>query len=220
VCVLVWLAEVLVPGLVYDLAFVPAKGRHEPWSWVTSAFTHDDALPIHIGSNMLALWMLGTIMESTLGRWRYLGLYGLSAVGGTLAYLWWALPPTAAAPLGRDWNTELVGASGAVFGLFGGLLVVQRRLRRPTTQIWVLLAINAVISFTVPGIAWQAHVGGFVTGLVTTALLVRLLSRPRVEVAREGATVQMTARPRPTWPVMVVVLAVLVAGTALRYAVL
>jgi membrane associated rhomboid family serine protease len=63
----------------------------------------------------------------------------------------------------------VVGASGAIFGLFGAMLVVQRHRGGETRQLWVLIAINGVIGFIVPGIAWEAHLGGLVTGAACAA---------------------------------------------------
>jgi membrane associated rhomboid family serine protease len=64
-----------------------------------------------------------------------------------------------------------VGASGAIFGLFGAMLVVQRQRGGDTRQLWVLIAINGVIGFLVPQIAWQAHLGGLVTGALCAAVV-------------------------------------------------
>ena len=74
----------------------------------------------------------------------------------------------------QAWQTSAVGASGAVFGLFGALFVVNRRLGRDVGGIVVVLVINAVLGFIASGIAWQAHLGGLVTGLLITALFAYL----------------------------------------------
>ena len=91
----------------------------------------------------------------------------LSALGGAVGAL--LLPGTA--------NSVLVGASGAVFGLFAALLTVNRHLGRQTGQVVALIAINFVIGLLVQGVSWQAHLGGLVTGLVVSALLVRTRRR-------------------------------------------
>jgi membrane associated rhomboid family serine protease len=67
------------------------------------------------------------------------------------------------------WRTGAVGASGAVFGLFGAFLVLQRRLGRSAAGMYVIIGINAVIGFVIPGIAWQAHLGGLITGAAVAA---------------------------------------------------
>lgn len=118
---------------------------------LTAAFLHIEIW--HIGMNMLALWILGTALEPALGRWRFITLYLLSALGGSAVSL------LAAGPYGLS-----LGASGAVFGLMGALFVVMRRLGRDVSAVVVILGINLVIGFTVPGIDWRAHLGGLVVG--------------------------------------------------------
>lgn len=124
----------------------------------TAAFLHAGLL--HLVTNMFALAQLGPTLESALGRVRFLTLYVLSALGGsTLSYLV------------SDQGALGVGASGAIFGLFGAYYVVVRRLGGQTRSIVTLLAVNLVITFAVPIIDWRAHLGGLATGaLVATAL--------------------------------------------------
>jgi membrane associated rhomboid family serine protease len=81
--------------------------------------------------------------------------------------------------------TGVVGASGAIFGLFGAMLVIQRHRGGETKQLWVLMAINGAIGFIVPGIAWQAHLGGAVTGA------------PRQSLTRQGDLGEPSYRPEP-----------------------
>lgn len=119
---------------------------------LTAAFIHIEIW--HIGVNMLALWILGSALEPALGRWRFIALYLLSALGGSAVSL------LAAGPYSMS-----LGASGAVFGLLGALFVVMRRLGRDVSAVMVILAINLVIGFTVPGIDWRAHLGGLVVGV-------------------------------------------------------
>ncbi len=117
----------------------------------TAAFLH--AGLFHIAINMFALAQLGPALESMLGRVRFVALYVLSALGGsTLSYLV------------SDQGTLGVGASGALFGLFGAYYVMVRKLGGQTGSIVTLLVINLVITFSVPIIDWRAHVGGLVTG--------------------------------------------------------
>jgi membrane associated rhomboid family serine protease len=140
-----------VPGL--DLVGV-AHG--EPYRLLTSAFLHappNSGLGVaHILFNMWALWMIGPQLEQVLGRARFLALYLLSALGGSvLLYL-------------VDPSQPAVGASGAIFGLFGAFFVVGRKLGAPTGGIVFLLVINLILTFAVPGISWQGHLGGLITG--------------------------------------------------------
>ena len=156
-CVVVYLAQ-RVPGLMVTLNFIfmPALGDQQPYRFLSSAFLHGGTL--HLALNMYALWLVGSVLEPALGRWRFVALYVLSAIGGSVAVL------LLANPTGPSWGTSVVGASGAVFGLFSAIFLVLRRLGRDATQILVLIALNFVIGFVIAGISWQSHLGGAITG--------------------------------------------------------
>ncbi len=142
----------------------------------TAAFLH--AGIFHIALNMFALAQLGPVLESALGRVRFLTLYVLAALGGsTLSFLV------------SDPNVLGVGASGAIFGLFGAYYIVVRRLGGETGSILALLAINIVITFAVPIIDWRAHVGGLVTGAVVAAAFVYAPKGPRRSQVQVGTCV-------------------------------
>jgi membrane associated rhomboid family serine protease len=173
ICVVVYIAELVSPAVFQRFAFSPATGASEPWRALTAAFLHSPQTFLHIVFNMLCLWQIGPYLEGLLGRLRFLVLYLVCAVGGSAGFLLLATPPTAADPIG-SWNTGVVGASGAVFGLFGALLVLNRHLGRSTAGIGVMILINAVFGFIYPGIAWQAHLGGFVTGLACAGVIALL----------------------------------------------
>ncbi|MBC7518614.1 MAG: rhomboid family intramembrane serine protease [Microbacteriaceae bacterium] len=166
-CVLVFLIQ-SVPGgeRVYSaLAYYPPLTLSEPWRVMTALFLHQGIF--HIGFNMLALFLFGRVLEPLLGRWRFAALYLLSGFGGSLAVL--LLSPTVA----------VVGASGAIFGLFSALFVVQRSMGGNSRQFLVLIAINFALAFISPGISWQAHVGGLVVGAVVAAIFQRTRQRTR-----------------------------------------
>ncbi|WP_250446433.1 rhomboid family intramembrane serine protease [Actinotalea sp. C106] len=183
-----------VSGAWYDaLIFAPFLGETEPWRFLTAAFLHSSGF-LHIGFNMFALWIVGPPLEQALGRWRFISLYVLAAIGGSLMVTLLASPATV------EWRIGLVGASGAVFGLFGAILIVLRRLGRDARQIIVILGINAVLGFVVPGISWQAHLGGFLVGLVL-GVAYAYAPRPRRDQVAVAATVGVA--------VLLVVLAVL-----------
>ena len=143
--------------------FAPFLGESEPWRFLTAAFLHSPSSIVHIGFNMYALWVLGQFLEPVLGRWRFTAAYLLAALGGSVMVL------LLASPEAKSWYTGVYGASGAVFGLFGIVLIVLLRLKRDPRSILVVLAINAAIPILVPGISWQAHVGGFLVGLALGA---------------------------------------------------
>lgn len=162
-CVVVYVLQIAAPRLTAQLEMVPALVASEPWRLLTTAFLHGSVM--HLAFNMWALWVLGAVLEPLLGRWRFIALYVLSALGGSTAIYWLAAPSSLS-----QWWGGTVGASGAVFGLFAALFVIQRRLGRDTSAIVGLLAVNLVISFVGSGISWQGHLGGMVVGGIVAAL--------------------------------------------------
>ena len=150
--VVAFIMQNLPAGLERDLVlWSPAVADGQYYRLVTSAFLHYGLL--HLLLNMWALYVVGPGLEMVLGRLRFGALYGLSALGGSVAvYL--------LAPL----NAATAGASGAVFGLFGATFVVGRRLRLDVGWVAAVIVINLVFSFSIPHISWQGHVGGLVTG--------------------------------------------------------
>jgi len=108
---------------------------------------------VHIGLNMLSLYVVGQPVEAAIGKVRYLLLYLGAAMGGSVAFF--LVAPT---------NVDGAGASGAIFGVFGALFVVARKRGLHTGGIVGLIAINLIYGFVVPGIGWQAHIGGLVAG--------------------------------------------------------
>ncbi|WP_324643632.1 rhomboid family intramembrane serine protease [Pseudarthrobacter sp. LT1] len=172
-CVVVYALQMLIPGdwvykqFAYNNIFAaPQYGAFEPWRMVTSAFLHSPDSLLHILLNMYTLWIFGQALEPILGRVRFLALYLISAFGGSVGYL--LMNPVLVPGQGL---VGLVGASGAIFGLFGAMLLVQRQRGGDTRQLWVLIAINGVIGFLIPHIAWQAHLGGLITGGLCAAVL-------------------------------------------------
>ncbi len=170
-CVAVFLLQ-LTRGASFtaELSFYPPQALAQPWRFLTSAFLHSTSFLPHILFNMYALWIVGPYLEGLLGRVRFALLYVVSAIGGSVGYFA-IVPATGSVFTAGAWETSAIGASGAVFGLFAALLVVNRRLGRDTAGIIGLIAINAALAFVVQGIAWQAHLGGFVTGAAVAAAL-------------------------------------------------
>ncbi|WP_245708877.1 rhomboid family intramembrane serine protease [Ruania alba] len=164
ICLAAFLASYLLPGLRAAFWLRPSLAGDEPWRLITSAFLHAGWL--HLLANMYALWIVGPFLEQMLGRWRYIALYLVSALGGSVAVLLLTAP--------ENYQIPTVGASGAVFGLFAAVAVVLRRTGRDARQILVVIAINVVITFTVAGISWQAHLGGLVVGGALGALFAYL----------------------------------------------
>jgi membrane associated rhomboid family serine protease len=169
ICVGLFLLDYVAPGLRNELIFTVSLSAVEPWRLLTTAFLH--AGIIHLAFNMVALWFTGPFLEQALGRARFLALYLVSALGGSAA--------VALLTAVEDFNRGAVGASGAVFGLFGAVAVVMARLRMRNTQILGVIGINLLIGFFIPGISWQAHVGGLLTGAAIAALYAYLPERAR-----------------------------------------
>jgi membrane associated rhomboid family serine protease len=194
--VIVFLAEVAKPTLLFDLGMLgtPALTPAGPQSgvaggqWyrlITSAFTapgtsFGGAGLLDLVFNMWALYVVGPALERMFGPLRYLAIYLLSAVGGSV--LFYYLQPSGLA----------AGASGAVFGLFGAWFVVSRKLQLDSRGIIALIVINLVFSFVVRGIAWQDHIGGLIVGAVTAAAYAYAPSKNRTAI-QLAATVAIAA---------------------------
>ena len=165
----------LIPGLgvtaalqyapIYSFGEYANSGQapYEPWRMLTSIFTHSPGFIFHILLNMYTLWIFGQILESMLGRARYLTLYLTTGVAGSVGVMFLSSPTTA-----------VVGASGAIFGLLGAFLVIQRKLGGNTTSLLILVGINLLLGF-LPGlnVAWQAHLGGLIAGVLLGLVFVQ-----------------------------------------------
>ncbi|WP_407358931.1 rhomboid family intramembrane serine protease [Microbacterium sp. LTA6] len=159
-------------------------GIFEPWRLLTPLLVHGGF--IHLALNMLALWMLGQTLEPMLGRARFLAMYLISGLGGSVAV---AL---------LDFETPTVGASGAIFGLMAALLIIGRHVGANVTGILVVLGINFAFGFFNGGISWQAHLGGAIVG----ALVAFILTRTR---RREQRTWQIVLLAAVTVALLVIV---------------
>ncbi|MEO8328459.1 MAG: rhomboid family intramembrane serine protease [Candidatus Nanopelagicales bacterium] len=172
--VAVYLAQYLSDGVVndrFEMMGLRVAFDGDSYRLLTSAFLH--ASITHLLLNMLALWVVGSVVEPRLGRWRYLTVYLVSALAGS------AFSYAVDSVFQRS-----VGASGAVFGLFGALFVLALRLRFDVRGIITIIAINVVIGF-IPGfnINWRAHLGGLVAGALLTAAMVYAPQRNRVVIS-------------------------------------
>lgn len=148
VSVLAFLSQTVLAMLAYqpDVAVV------QPWRLISTALVHGGLL--HLALNMLVLWMLGPALEERFGKLPFLAMYAVTAFAGSVAV-----------PLLGSHNW-VVGASGAVFGLFGVYIGVQRMIGRIDPQLLIIVGINLVFGFVVSGVAWQAHVGGLIAGFM------------------------------------------------------
>jgi membrane associated rhomboid family serine protease len=190
--VLVYALQWLSGGYVTQLLlYWPPITIIEPWRMITSMFVHSTSSVFHILFNGYSLYILGTLVERLVGRGRFSALFLLSGVGGSVAVLW--LSP----------STAVIGASGAIFGLFGALFVIQRSFGGANTQLLIVLGLNLVLGFVVPGISWQAHIGGLLVG----ALVAWIFVKTRTNAIRQAEQIQLA-----------LVAAGLIAATAVRVA--
>jgi membrane associated rhomboid family serine protease len=130
-------------------ALVQADGSY--WRLLTAAFLHLSLL--HIGANMISLYFVGPAVERVLGAWRFLALYLVSALGGSVAVYAFDNP-----------HATVVGASGAIFGLLGACLVMVRKIGLDLQWLITIIVLNFVFTFSVAGISRLGHLGGFITG--------------------------------------------------------
>ncbi|HEX2181948.1 MAG TPA: rhomboid family intramembrane serine protease [Rubrobacteraceae bacterium] len=176
---------VVQPGQVLNEgALIPALvAQGEAWRLLSSVFLHSGV--VHLGFNMISLYFLGSFVEVAFGRARFLALYLLSGLAGGVAYLYFG-----------GFNVPAVGASGAIFGLLGGVLGYA--LRRGSfswqnpliRQLLILLALNLYIGFSVPNISNTAHLGGLAGGFVFGWLVApSIYSRKRLRAISPVAVV-------------------------------
>ncbi|MDZ7678978.1 MAG: rhomboid family intramembrane serine protease [Acidimicrobiales bacterium] len=167
----------LIGGRIFsDVGFIGVDAG-EWWRIVTGGFLHANLM--HIGFNMFLLWLLGSELEPVLGRVRFGLLYGVSLLAGSFGVL--LLDPV----------QPTVGASGAVFGLMGALLIAQRAVGVNPWQSGIggLVAINLVFTFLVPNISIGGHLGGLVGGAVIAALFIELPRRVKLGDRRQATIV-------------------------------
>ena len=129
------------------------------WRLITAGFLHNSV--IHIAMNMLSLWWIGKDLERILGRVRFIAVYLVSLLGGGVSVLAFAAP-----------QNPVAGASGAIFGLLGGVLVVVLKLKLNPGSVIATVAINLVLSVAIPGISLLGHLGGLVIGGLMTAAII------------------------------------------------
>ena len=154
--------SIRVAGSLYNrtVLFGPLVAHGDWWRLITSAFLHANLL--HIAFNMLALWWFGAPVEEYLGRARFIGLYFAAGLAGSAGAL-------LQAPL-----TPTLGASGAIFGILGAMLILEYQITgRLGGNAMMLIVINLGISFVIPNVSWGGHVGGLIGGVLATLAFAR-----------------------------------------------
>lgn len=163
ICVAVFLAQLVIPSRVelFGAQINQAIAQGEWWRVFTAAFLHSRGFIFHIVLNLWVLWSLGPPLERQVGSVPYAGLLAASAAGGGAAFY-------VLGPLGG----VAVGASGMIFGLFGAWVAASLRARHTLggraqlNRLLVLVGINLALPLFIGRIAWEAHVGGLVTGFL------------------------------------------------------
>jgi membrane associated rhomboid family serine protease len=157
-----YLADQLYPQLYqYTALFGPLVQSGEIWRLFSVALVHGGLT--HLFFNMFSLLVLGNPVEAALGKARFLTIFFLSLLTGSLASIYLNSAPQVS-----------VGASGAVFGLFGAFIAMRKMISEGVRDIYVIVGLNFVFGFILGGVDWRAHLGGLVGGYLTTAVLLRI----------------------------------------------
>jgi membrane associated rhomboid family serine protease len=170
--VVVWVLQIL-PGsnLTNQLAFVTLSVFIEPWRMITAGFAHSESNFLHVALNMYSLYIFGSLLEPMLGRLRFLAIWLISIFGGSVAVMYLNTP-----------DTWVLGASSGVFGLMAAYFVVLRAIGNNSRGMMGLIAINLVFGFFLPGVSWQAHLGGLLAGGAMTAVFTNARGSKRAQV--------------------------------------
>ncbi len=158
-----YLAALLIPSLKSDLLLPNLEyliATNEWYRLLTVALTHGGLM--HLAFNMYALLVLGNPIEAAFGKGKFLTIFFLSLLTGSLTSAYFAAL-----------TSYSVGASGAIFGLFGALVIVGKRIDADVRSIGVVIALNFAIGFTLGGVDWRAHLGGLAGGALASSILLR-----------------------------------------------
>ena len=189
-CVVIYLIQWVSGGALTNAwALNPSLIASQPWRLITSAFLHSTSFIPHLLFNMYALFIFGPALERFLGRARYLALYLVGALGGSLGVVLLYQLAVATNGASAKWldgflaPSTALGASGAIFALMGALLVLRKAMGLRLTQILIVVVVNVAFGFIAPGIAWQAHLGGLGVGAAIAG--VYLVTRRPEQKARQ-----------------------------------
>ena len=157
-----YLADQLYPQFYeYTALYGPLVDSGEYWRLFSVALVHGGLT--HLFFNMFSLLVLGNPVEAALGKARFLTIFLVSLLTGSLASIYLNSYPHVS-----------VGASGGVFGLFGAFIAMRKMISEGVRDIYVIIGLNFVFGFILGGVDWRAHLGGLVGGYLTTAVLLRI----------------------------------------------
>jgi len=189
-CVVIYVVQWASGGALTNAWVLdPRVIASQPWRLITSAFLHSTSFIPHLLFNMYALFIFGPPLERFLGRARYLALYLVGALGGSLGVVLLYQLAVATHDASSKWLGGFLawgpalGASGAIFALMGALLVLRKAMGLQLTQILIVVVVNVAFGFIAPGIAWQAHLGGLGVGAAIAG--VYLVTRRPEQRARQ-----------------------------------
>lgn len=180
----IYILQLTRPGFTAEYALIPALVEAEPHRLITGAFLHSTASPLHIIGNMATLWIVGRSLERWTGSLIFGAIYAVSLVFGSLGAI--LLTP--------DPDTVIVGASGAIYGILGAVLILRAALRQNPLGDFALILGNLALGFIAPGISWQAHLGGLIGGLISG--LVFIPAKRAIQVRRERKQVGYNSTQR------------------------
>jgi membrane associated rhomboid family serine protease len=158
-----YLLQMVVPSLQQQLwlpSFAELQYNNEWYRLFTVALTHGGIF--HLGFNMYSLMVLGNPLEAAFGKQKFLIVFFFSLLTGSLTSAYFASLYGAS-----------VGASGAVFGLFGALVIVGKKIGADIRSIVVIIGINFAFGFAIGGVDWRAHLGGLIGGAVAAQLVMK-----------------------------------------------
>jgi membrane associated rhomboid family serine protease len=153
-----FIATLINDNVLFQLGLVPSLFRERPWTIVTNMFVHAGFW--HLFGNMLTLFYFGRALLQLVGQNKFLLLYFGGGILGNILYIWLGAPQSIA-----------IGASGAVYAIAGALAIMIPRVRVFAyfiipMPLWLLVLVFFVLWSFIPGVAWQAHIGGLVAGLI------------------------------------------------------
>jgi membrane associated rhomboid family serine protease len=156
---MLFIATIINGNLIYYLGLMPAAFLERPWTIITNMFVHGGFW--HIFANMLTFYFFGTYLSRLVGEGRFLMVYFGGGILGNILYILLGTPLSIA-----------VGASGAVFALAGALVIMMPKLKvfvfplPIPLPLWIAVLGGFVILSVLPFVAWQAHLGGLIAGLI------------------------------------------------------
>ena len=166
--IIVLIALLIKEDLYITLGLQSTEWYHAPWTLLTSLFVHD--FPWHILANMFTLYFLGSYLCSMVGDARFLAVYFVGGIAGNFLYILIEY-------LLGDPNTLAFGASGAIFAVAGALTAIAPKVKVIVFPIpvplplWIAVIGGFLLMSFIPGVAWQAHLGGLLVGLVAGIFL-------------------------------------------------